>query len=70
MRPGGGNAYGLTDARVGLPVRLDRRGLKEVVQLPLRPDELQALREAAARIAQRIAELAQLPPAPPPAAAA
>ncbi|MBO9641487.1 MAG: malate dehydrogenase [Pseudacidovorax sp.] len=62
VRPGG--AYGLADARVGLPVRLDRRGLKEVVQLPLRPDELQALREAAARIAQRIGELAQLPPAP------
>jgi malate dehydrogenase len=62
VRPLG--AYGLTDARVGLPVRLDRRGLKEVVQLPLRPDELQALREAAARIAQRIAELAQLPSTP------
>jgi malate dehydrogenase len=62
VRPQG--AYGLTDARVGLPVRLDRRGLKEVVQLPLRPDELQALREAAARIAQRIDELAQLPSAP------
>ncbi|MBS0340027.1 MAG: malate dehydrogenase [Proteobacteria bacterium] len=62
VRPQG--AYGLTDARVGLPVRLDRRGLKEVVQLPLRPDELQALREAAARIAQRIDELAQLPSTP------
>ncbi|MBB3180977.1 malate dehydrogenase [Variovorax sp. Sphag1AA] len=62
VRPQG--AYGLTDARVGLPVRLDRRGLKEVVQLPLRPGELQALREAAARIAQRIEELAQLPSAP------
>lgn len=62
VRPQG--AYGLTDARVGLPVRLDSRGLKEVVQLPLRPDELQALREAAARIAQRIDELAQLPSAP------
>ncbi len=59
VRPGG--AYGLTDARVGLPVQLDRRGLKEVVRLPLRPDEQQALREAAARIAQRIAELDQLP---------
>jgi malate dehydrogenase len=50
-------AYGVADTRVGLPVRLHRRGLKEVVALPLRPDEQQALREAAARIAERIAGL-------------
>jgi malate dehydrogenase len=62
VRPGG--AYGLADARVGLPVRLDRRGLREVVQLQLRPDELKALKEASARLAQRIAELAQLPSSP------
>lgn len=68
VRPGG--AYGLTDARVGLPVRLGRRGLQEVVQLALRPQELQALRDAASRIAQRIAELAQLPAAPAAAAPA
>lgn len=67
VRPEG--AYGLTDARVGLPVRLGPRGLREIVPLPLRPAELQALREAAARIAQRIAELAQLPAAPAPAPA-
>ena len=58
VRPGG--AYGLIDARVGLPVRLGRRGLKEVVQLPLRPHELQALQEAGERLAHRIGELAQL----------
>lgn len=67
VRPGG--AYGLADARVGLPVRLDRRGLKEVVQLPLRPDELKALQEAGARLAQRIGELAQMPSNPEPTAA-
>ncbi len=50
-------AYDIADTRVGLPVRLDRRGLKEIVQLPLRPQEQQALREAASRIAQRISEL-------------
>ncbi len=50
-------AYGVADTRVGLPVRLGRRGLKEIVNLPLRNDELTALREAAARIAARIAEL-------------
>lgn len=50
-------AYGLVDTRVGLPVRLHRRGLKEIVLLPLRPQEQQALQEAAARIAARIDEL-------------
>jgi malate dehydrogenase len=50
-------AYGTVDARVGLPVRLFRRGVKEIVTLNLRGDEQQALREAAARIAARIDEL-------------
>jgi malate dehydrogenase len=68
VRPSG--AYGLADARVGLPVRLDRRGLREVVQLELRPDELKALKEASARLAQRIGELAQLPSSPGAAGAA
>ena len=51
-------AYGAADTRVGLPVRLGRQGLKEIVNLPLRNDELNALREAAGRIAARINELA------------
>jgi malate dehydrogenase len=50
-------AYGIADTRVGLPVRLGPHGVREVVQLPLRPQELQALGEAASRIAQRIGEL-------------
>jgi malate dehydrogenase len=50
-------AYGLADTRVGLPVRLHRKGVKEIVQLQLRAQEQQALQEAAARIAARIAEL-------------
>lgn len=50
-------AYGTVDTRVGLPVRLGRHGLKEVVTLPLRADEAKALKDAATRIAARIAEL-------------
>ena len=42
-------AYGAVDTRVGLPVRLHRRGLKEIVPLALRPAEQQALQDAAAR---------------------
>ena len=50
-------AYGIGDTRVGLPVRLGRRGVKEIVNLPLRRDEQRALHEAASRIAVRIDEL-------------
>ena len=50
-------AYGIRDTRVGLPVRLSRGGVKEIVALPLRTDEQLALREAASRIEARIAEL-------------
>lgn len=50
-------AYGLADTRVGLPVRLGKRGVKEIVNLPLKADELDALRAAAARIDTRIREI-------------
>ena len=53
-------AYGLRDTRVGLPVRLGRHGVKEIVSLPLRSDEQGALHDAAARIAARIDELAKV----------
>jgi malate dehydrogenase len=46
--------YGLRDTRVGLPVRLGPRGLREIVELPLEPAELQALRAAGDRLAERI----------------
>ena len=49
--------YGLSDTRVGLPVRLGRGGVAEIVELPLRPEEMQALSEAANRIAERIRKL-------------
>jgi malate dehydrogenase len=47
--------YGLRNTRVGLPVRLGRTGLAEIVELPLEADERTALTEAAARLAERIA---------------
>jgi malate dehydrogenase len=52
-----GGAYGVADTRIGLPVRLDANGVKEIVKLPLRPDERAALAEAARSIAKRISEL-------------
>jgi malate dehydrogenase len=47
--------YGLRDTRVGLPVRLGRAGLAEIVELPLESGERAALAEAAQRLAERIA---------------
>jgi len=52
-----GGAYGLADTRIGLPVRLDANGVKEIVTLPLRSDEQAALAEAARSLAKRISEL-------------
>ena len=52
-----GGAYGVLDTRIGLPVRLGRDGVKEIVKLPLRPGEQAALAEAARSIAKRISEL-------------
>jgi malate dehydrogenase len=46
--------YGLRDTRVGLPVRLGRHGLAEIVELPLEQAELTALTQAAARLTERI----------------
>ena len=55
VRPDG--QYGIDGVYVGLPVRLGRRGLREIVTLSLTPDELAQLRAAAAQIRTRIADL-------------
>jgi malate dehydrogenase len=51
-------SYGIRDVYVGLPVRLCRGGLREIVRLELRPDELAALHAAADRIRDRVGQLA------------
>lgn len=50
-------AYGITDTRVGVPVRLGPGGVTEVIELDLTNDELTALRSAADRLRERIAEV-------------
>ena len=52
-----GGAYGLEDTRVGLPVRLGRRGVQEIVSLPLTANEKTALAMAASSIAARVRHL-------------
>lgn len=49
--------YGIRSGYVGLPVRLNRSGLAEIVELPLTSAELDDLRTAADRIAERVAVL-------------
>jgi malate dehydrogenase len=52
--------YGISDVFVGLPARLGRGGVEDVVELDLAPDELSALRQAAEGIRSRCADLGSL----------
>lgn len=52
--------YGIDGVYVGVPVRLSRSGVEEVVELDLNPDELGALRTAAEGIRAKCADLAKL----------
>jgi malate dehydrogenase len=52
--------YGVTDAYLGVPARLGRRGVEEIVTLDLEPAELDQLRAAAAAIKARCDDLASL----------
>jgi malate dehydrogenase len=52
--------YGIEDVYVGLPARLGRKGVEEIVELDLNDDELAKLREAAEGIRAKCADLAKL----------
>jgi malate dehydrogenase len=52
--------YGIDDVYVGVPARLGRKGVEEIVELDLNDDELAALREAAAGIRAKCEDLAKL----------
>jgi len=52
--------YRISDVYVGVPVRLGRRGVEEIVELDLNEDELAALREAAEGIRSKCADLASV----------
>ena len=53
-------AYGIEDVYVGVPVRLGRKGVEEIVELDLDQDELAQLRAAAEGIRAKCADLAQV----------
>jgi malate dehydrogenase len=52
--------YGISEVYVGVPVRLSRAGVAEIVELDLSDDELAALRSAAEGIRAKCADLATL----------
>ncbi len=52
--------FGISDVYVGVPVRLSRSGVEEIVELDLNDEELTQLRAAAEGIRAKCADLAQL----------
>jgi malate dehydrogenase len=52
--------YGVSDVYLGVPAKLGRKGVEEVVELDLNEAELSQLREAAEAIRQKCDELASL----------
>ncbi len=49
--------YGITDLYVGVPVKLGARGMEEVVQITLTPDEQAALRKSADAVQELVSVL-------------
>jgi malate dehydrogenase len=52
--------YGISDVYLGVPARLGREGVREVVEIPLADAELAALRQAAEAVRAKCADLATL----------
>ncbi len=52
--------YGIDGVYLGVPARLGKGGVEEIVELPLTDSELEGLREAATAVEAKVAELAQL----------
>lgn len=52
--------YGLRDVFAGVPVKLGGRGVEEIIELRLTPDERKALAESAAKVKENIAKAKSL----------
>jgi malate dehydrogenase len=52
--------YGISDVYLGVPARLGKEGVKEIVELPLTDTEAAALTEAAAAVKEKVDELHEL----------
>ena len=49
--------YGLKDTFVGVPVKLGKKGIEEIIQIKLNPDEQAALKKSADDVSESIAKL-------------
>ncbi len=49
--------YGLKDTFVGVPVKLGKKGVEEIIQIKLNPDEQAALKKSSDDVSQAIAKL-------------
>jgi malate dehydrogenase len=52
--------YGIKDVYLGVPAKIGRGGVKEIVELPLTDEELEALRTAAEAVRAKQADVAGL----------
>ncbi len=52
--------YGISDVYLGVPAEIGRDGVRRVVELPLRDEEMAALKEAAAAVRSKQADIAEL----------
>lgn len=52
--------YGLKDVFVGVPVKLGQKGIEEIIELKLAPEELEALKKSAEAVKQNVAKLSEL----------
>jgi malate dehydrogenase len=52
--------YGINDVYLGVPAKLGKNGVEEVVVMDLADDEVAALAEAAASVKEKVEELRQL----------
>ncbi|OGI08864.1 MAG: malate dehydrogenase [Candidatus Melainabacteria bacterium RIFCSPLOWO2_02_FULL_35_15] len=52
--------YGLRDVFVGVPVRLGIKGIEQIIELKLAPEELEALHKSAEAVKQNVAKLSEL----------
>jgi malate dehydrogenase len=51
--------YGISDVYLGVPAKLGRRGIEEIVELPLTDEELTNLRTAADAVRSKQADVGQ-----------
>jgi malate dehydrogenase len=51
--------YGISDVYLGVPAKLGRRGIEEIVELPLSDEELTNLRTAADAVRSKQADVGQ-----------